>query len=439
MTKRMCYDVAMKLPNALPMIKRSIMLLAVSMLLVAQIPHSAGAAPATLAMVKPIYQDALAFGWQSWSWGSTIQLNAATPVYSGSYSISVTITEAYGALYLHDEYYLPTAGYTHLRFFIHGGTQGGQKLQVILNEDTTHSYAVTATAGQWQEVTIPLTVFGSPASMQDIYFQGAVNSTLPTFYVDDIFLINPDANYKPRVWAPLILTPGFVTLPPGAALPSDAACAAQVRKMPENKGDNRTFNATKGSQTLPADFFGSAVDPRANTVIAKRVTGNFTGTTDEILQWAACKWGIDENMVRAQAVVESWWRQGTLGDWTTDQTRCAPGRGLGVDGRPGECPESFGILQTRYPYMQGAWPSMEKSTAFNADLAYAIWRSCYEGYEWWLNDVDRGWDYAAGDAYGCMGRWFSGRWHTSAAEGYIERVKENYNSRFWETENFQEP
>ena len=33
-----------------------------------------------------------------------------------------------------------------------------------------------------------------------------------------------------------------------------------------------------------------------------RITGNFTGTTDEIIQWAACKWGWSDNVVRAQAV-----------------------------------------------------------------------------------------------------------------------------------------
>jgi hypothetical protein len=39
-----------------------------------------------------------------------------------------------------------------------------------------------------------------------------------------------------------------------------------------------------------------------------------TGTTREILRWAACKWGIDQSIVFAQAAVESWWRQTTMGD-----------------------------------------------------------------------------------------------------------------------------
>jgi hypothetical protein len=228
----------------------------------------------------------------------------------------------------------------------------------------------------------------------------------------------------------------FSTLPVGATLPSDAECAAAIKRRPENKRMNAGYNATRGSQTLPSNFISG--DPRGST-IAARVTGNFVGTTDEILQWAACKWGIDEDMVRAQAVAESWWHQTAKGDWTTNAANCAPGHGLGVDGQAGQCPESFGILQNRYPYEKGAWPGIDTSTAFNADTTYAIWRACYEGYEWWLNDVERGQQYAAGDAWGCAGRWFAGRWHTAAAEGYITTVKNNLSQRVWEQANFQEP
>jgi autotransporter family porin len=229
----------------------------------------------------------------------------------------------------------------------------------------------------------------------------------------------------------------FTTLPPGAQLPSDAECAAAVKRRPENKGVNASYNATRGNQRLASDFIGG--DPRANSQIAARVSGNFTGTTDEILQWTACKWGIDEDMVRAQAAIESWWRQTTKGDWSTDASRCPPGHGLGTDGQAGQCPESWGILQNRYPYEQSAWPGIANSTAFNADTAYAIWRACYEGYEWWLNDVEHGQTYAAGDAWGCIGRWFAGRWHTQPAEDYISRVRGYLADRVWEQPSFQEP
>jgi autotransporter family porin len=246
-----------------------------------------------------------------------------------------------------------------------------------------------------------------------------------------------------KVYLPIVLNQQrtyFTTLPPGSALPGDAYCAAHVKPAVENKGDNLAANATLGGQGLAPDFFTpNSGDPRANTQIAARVDGAFTGTTDEILQWAACKWGINEDIVRAQAVIESGWRQSAKGDFRSDASTCAPGHGLGQDGREGLCPNSWGILQNSYTYEKSAWPAVYQSTAFNADTAYAIWRACYEGYQWWFNDVEHGSTYQAGDAWGCVGAWYAGRWHTSAADGYITQVKADVGQRVWEEPNFQEP
>ena len=231
----------------------------------------------------------------------------------------------------------------------------------------------------------------------------------------------------------------FQTLGPGASLPSGSQCATWVRArpIPERKAANRAANHATG-QHAGSLFDPGSTDPRANGRIAARIDGDFTGTTQEILRWTACKWGIDENLVYAQAAVESWWRQSTEGDWAGDASACAPGHSLGADGRAGQCPQSFGILQNRYPFERSTWPGIQRSTAMNADTAYAIWRSCFEGYEHWLNDVDHGRQYAAGDAMGCMGRWFAGRWHTAAADQYVAKVKGYLDQRIWETPYFQE-
>jgi autotransporter family porin len=229
----------------------------------------------------------------------------------------------------------------------------------------------------------------------------------------------------------------FVTLPPGATLPTGAQCATWVRSRPsaENKGMNLMANSTTGHR-IGADIFA---DDRADAQIAPRVDGAFTGSTKDILRWAACKWGVDESVVFAQAAVESWWRQTVFGDYGTDARRCAPGHGLGADGRPGECPESFGILQDRHPYQRSAWPGVARSTAMNADLAYAIWRGCFEGYEGWLGAEERGAPYRAGDQWGCVGRWFSGRWRTPDSEDYIAKVRDYLDRRIWEDRDFQQP
>jgi hypothetical protein len=208
--------------------------------------------------------------------------------------------------------------------------------------------------------------------------------------------------------APTTTTPPptgrFNTLPVGAALPSGASCASQVRSMSENRPQNATYNATIG--TSPHDEF-------------PRVDGAFTGTTDEILQWAACKWGIDEDWLRAQIVTESWWDQRTVGD-TGDQ--CT----------------SHGVGQVRRCYHDPAFEDENavNSTAYNADYTYQFWRACYNGDYTWLNTVERGRDYAAGDLLGCMGVWFSGRWYTAPAINYMNTVTGHFNSRTWETANF---
>lgn len=229
----------------------------------------------------------------------------------------------------------------------------------------------------------------------------------------------------------------FNTVKPGQKLPSAALCAAWVRSRPlkENKGVNRKYNRTTGHRVGKNFFSGDTW--QANKLIAPRVNGKFTGTTAEILRWAACKWGINQNIVFAQAAVESWWRQTTKGDWST--SGCPPGHGLGVDGTPGQCPQSWGILQNRYPYETSSWPGIMRSTAMNADLAYAIWRTCYDGYETWLNTVQHNGTYQAGDAWGCVGRWFAGRWRTGPARQYIAFVRKYLREKIWTTPDFQQP
>jgi hypothetical protein len=231
----------------------------------------------------------------------------------------------------------------------------------------------------------------------------------------------------------------FQTLAPGAALPSSAQCAREVLRVPiaENKRANAAFNRVTGQAA--GQLFPRSDDARANTTIAGRVDGAFTGTTEQILRWTACKWGIDEDLVFAQAAVESWWRQTNLGDWGPNPAACAPGHAIGLDGRPGLCPQSYGIMQNRYSLERSTWPAAERSTAMNADAAYAIWRACFEGYEVWLNSVEHAETYTAGDVWGCIGRWFAGRWHTNPATVYIAKVKEYLDQRIWEQPRFQEP
>lgn len=246
-------------------------------------------------------------------------------------------------------------------------------------------------------------------------------------------VVGQDANASNNQYVtftpPTVTPPSTATLPPGSALPSDATCSSRVVKTPEVRPQNASQNATAGHNKGLSGTYKA------------RVTGAYTGTTDEILQWTACKWGIDPDIVRAQAAKESYWVQANKGDYGTDAANCAPGHGLSVDGTAGQCPESFGILQVRYPYHGPpaglpSWPEAETSTAYNADYTYAQWRVCYEGELGWLNSVEHTGTYAAGDLWGCVGTWFAGRWKTDPANTYIQEVQDYLSQKIWTTQSF---
>ncbi len=223
----------------------------------------------------------------------------------------------------------------------------------------------------------------------------------------------------------------FATLPPGSVLPTGAECSSRVRSAPENRPENAAANARPG--TGPNDRY-------------PRVTGDFTGTTDEILQWVACKWGIDEDIVRAQIVRESFWRQSALGDFNSNPATCSPYSGIGNyppqyngdSAHNGQCPESFGLGQVRWLYHQEAFEDGNAilSSAYNVDYTYAVWRDCYEGNLTWLNGVEGRGDYGAGDVEGCLGVWFAGRWYAGGADEYISIVQANLAERRWERSDF---
>jgi hypothetical protein len=145
----------------------------------------------------------------------------------------------------------------------------------------------------------------------------------------------------------------------------------------------------------------------------RRVTGHFRGTTDQVLQWGAYKWGFSPDLFRAIATIESWWNQRAVGD----------------NGR------SFGIMQIKRGH-HCCYPATRLSTAFNVDYYGAWLRSTYDGRSRWLNTVSRGRRYHRGDLWGSVGVWYSGRWHQNSAE-YSRRVRRIIDKHVWRRSGFR--
>lgn len=293
----------------------------------------------------------------------------------------------------------------------------------------------------------------------------------------------------------------FSLLPVGSwrSLPSDSQCAARVHRSaweprPENYQQNHTMpapGAMAASFALRPRDRGNTYNSLWDTWLLPRVDGRFTGTTDEILQWAACKWGLPDNLIRADAAVESTWFQyqhfpGDAGVGGGGGGSCYWKRGCGdafssptastttycnaiatqgllpnevhnyqkdpvtssggypYTPRPGMCPKTFSILGVMswanpaggslypaYPGNQnGTFPFARDSTAAAADYWGATIRGCYEGWKTWLKNTGTH-AYAAGDLWGCIGSWFSGQWHSGAANTYIAKVQRAERNRIW--------
>lgn len=137
-----------------------------------------------------IYSDNLVNGFQDWSWAPRNLANPA-PVHGGSSSISVTSAAWQAVSFYHSDYSL--AGYTSFSFWAHGGSTGGQRLQVYFSypDDSSgpiFSILTGLPANTWQQYTIPLSLLGAVGvtNLYRINIQLTSFGTTGTFYLDDI-------------------------------------------------------------------------------------------------------------------------------------------------------------------------------------------------------------------------------------------------------------
>lgn len=196
-----------------------------------------------------VYDEALASGWQNWSWDTTANFGATSPVHGGSKALAVTYNAGWAGLYLRSLGALPT-GYDTLRFWIHGGASGGQPITVAFYDqgsNGTNVGSVTPLAGQWLQVDVSLSGFGTSDQLWGIVLQNNSASAKPTFTVDDIQLIGQSGGGTPT---PL-------------ALHIDAA-ADQHAISPYIYGMNFASSALAADIDLPANRWGGNTTTRYN-------------------------------------------------------------------------------------------------------------------------------------------------------------------------------
>jgi hypothetical protein len=226
---------------------------------------------------------------------------------------------------------------------------------------------------------------------------------------------------------------------------SDAQAAADVTPEPENRPAN-----TAANQYMPTaaelQAFYAATDPQGQTPAqlnpyAQFVTGHYTGTTDEIIQWAAWKWGIPADWLRAEYVKESRWNQSAVGDLATvtpaiyneypPQARVPSTdevyQSMGITGEKWIPDTSVGL---------GTEPLRWESTAFNIDYQAAAIRFYYDNPDG-LRSAWGDSTYSPGNGWDSLGGWYEPYpWLNAGQLAYIADVQADLAARAWAQPGF---
>jgi hypothetical protein len=210
-----------------------------------------------------------------------------------------------------------------------------------------------------------------------------------------------------------------------------------VRRSGENRPQNAEANA-KAPSAAELAAFRTAEDVYGRTPAQyNRNFGFVTGaaaryglrSTDDLIEWAAYKWGVPEDFVRGQMVMESGWsmlQKGDRHDWSEPVASLYPTLAV-ID--TDSVWESLGIAQIRWrhsvPWNPGVEPLRWQSTGFALDYSQALIRYYFDGYCDWC-----GAGYRAGDPDGAYRSYVSGTWDDG--QWYADGVRSNAASKPWE-------
>jgi hypothetical protein len=320
----------------------------------------------------------------------------------------------------------------------------------------------------------------------------AVASTTPTAAAQAAPVATATPGASPTATTDLPAPSGhYSMMGPNASLPGESSCAAAVNAAPEpenapwNANDGTGYNSNTAIMSTPAYFYQNAgSQTRYPNADFAKVDGNYAGSTDDILRVYSCKWGEDENWMRAQTKVESGWHQdcaamhgGTgcneSGDNNNPDGSCgglpasmsmgawrvtsSGGGFIGPDSVPGaSAAASWSIIQSKAACAEWySWPMLALSTSWGEDYEGAKWRSCMNGHgnfgnSGYTSDVanaasNPSGTYSGGEprylgggetnlehlAMGCIITHFSGGWYDSNASSYADEFVSTLNSHSW--------
>ena len=204
-----------------------------------------------------VYADSLASGWADWSYNLiTVDLGHSAHVHAGTDAVAVTYTGGWSGFQLGYLGGLDISAYDTLRFWIHGGTAGGQTIVLQIGGI---EQAIIPQANTWTKVDISLTSLGSPRSVTTIAWFNNTAGAQPVFYLDDVSFENIGTPPPP---------PGT-----GPALSVDVA-ASRHAISPYIYGINYASEAIAADLRLPVRRWGGNSTTRYNWQVNVHNTGS---------------------------------------------------------------------------------------------------------------------------------------------------------------------
>jgi hypothetical protein len=240
---------------------------------------------------------------------------------------------------------------------------------------------------------------------------------------------------------------------------SDAAAAGLITHQPETRPDNARSYTLDGV-TYPATTRYVPSDAQLKRFRAARTSlgqnvlqfnpylrfvdgrdGLANPSTDDLIQWAAHKWGIPENWLRAEYVLESYWSSYQLGD--VEPVSRSDYQRYPLQSRvPGrlQAYQSLGITQVRWAPSgwvgAGTEPLRWESMAFNIDYQAAMVRFFYDnpgGSRTSWRDAT----YSPCQKWNSIGGWFASYpWLSAGQAKYVSAVQGNLARTAWRSGDF---
>jgi hypothetical protein len=164
-------------------------------------------------------------------------------------------------------------------------------------------------------------------------------------------------------------------------------------------------------------------------------------STDDLIQWAAHKWGIPEDWLRAEYVQESYWNDFQLGDEAAVSSRWYYFYPLQARvPHTSSVYQSLGITQVKWlpdgSVGAGSEPLRWRSTAFDVDYQAAMVRFYYDNPKGarasWGDST-----YVPCQPWESIGGWFEPYpWGNSGQQKYIGEVRQYLADRDWTASSF---